>query len=191
MKKALCLLLLLAGPVRAAPPVSDPDWPCVQRFVPTLSAESYWNGPPPAGDWRADPRIAAVVAAAAPRTVPQEEASGKVRAFAAELTGSDRAARMATLFAGLVDETNGQRDQVIGRLRALTRRQREITRIVESISTPGPDADPAVRDEAAQRRAFLVREFEETERTIRYACEVPVQLEARLGAFGRMLDSAP
>jgi hypothetical protein len=78
----------------------------------------------------------------------------------------------------------------VDRLRALTRRQREISQIIESIAIPSAIADPATRDEVAQRRDFLMRQFQETERTVRYACEVPVQLEARLGAFGRVLDTA-
>ena len=39
-----------------------------------------------------------------------------------------------------------------------------------------------------QRRTFLIREYEEIERTIRYACEVPGALEARLGSFAQALQ---
>jgi hypothetical protein len=37
---------------------------------------------------------------------------------------------------------------------------------------------------------FVIRQYEEVERTIRYACEVPVQLEARLGLFAQALQGA-
>ena len=42
----------------------------------------------------------------------------------------------------------------------------------------------------AQRLAFVIREFEEAEQTLRYACEAPVALEARLGAYARALQKA-
>ncbi len=192
MKRIATLLgmLLLSAQLRAAPPVADPDWPCVQRFVPTLTAGTYWSGPPSTQDWHADPAIASVVAAIAPRIVPQDTAVQKLQAYVATLPPPGHVALLATLFSGLVDETNRQRDEVVDRLRALTRRQREVSQIIENIPTPNAAMDPATRDEVTQRRDFLIRQFQETERTVRYACEVPVQLEARLGAFGRVLDGA-
>ena len=186
----LALGLLLIGQVaNAAPPVRDPDWPCVQRYQPTLTAGTYWTGPPPASDWHANPQIATLVTTIAPRTVPLDAAVRQLNDFVAGLPASNRDAELAIVFAGLVDETNRQRDGIVARLRALTRRQREITHIVEGIPTPAPNADPAT-DEVTQRRGFLLREFDGTERTIRYACEIPVSLEARLGEFGRILEAA-
>jgi hypothetical protein len=181
---------LLVVPAQAAPPATDPDWPCMQRLVPTLTAGTYWTGPDATQDWHADPTVVAIVNAIAPRAVPQDAAVAKLQTYIAAVAAPARAASSAILFAGLVEETNRQRDQIIDRLRALTRRQREISQIVEHIAIPAPDADPSTRDEAVQRRKFLIREFQGTESTIRYACEVPVQLEARLGAFGRTLDAA-
>ena len=53
-----------------------------------------------------------------------------------------------------------------------------------------PDGAPAdQRQEVATRRDFLIRSYEEVGRTVRYACEVPVQLEARLGAYAHTLQS--
>ena len=55
-----------------------------------------------------------------------------------------------------------------------------------------PDAtgdQAAQRDDIMQRRALVIRGFEDVQRTIRYACDVPVQLEARLGAYARALQA--
>jgi len=110
----------------------------------------------------------------------------------AALPGADRPARSALLFAGLVDETNGQRAEVIDRLRGVARRQRSLTELVSKITAElralPPDAPAAQREEVVGRRAFLIREYEEIERTIRYACEVPVQMEAKLGALAQALQ---
>ena len=42
----------------------DPDWPCVQRLVPEVSAGMVWAGPPIDGDlgrdWRDNPEVNAL-----------------------------------------------------------------------------------------------------------------------------------
>ena len=41
-----------------------------------------------------------------------------------------------------------------------------------------------------QRRFFATKAFQDAERTLRYVCEAPVRLEARLGAWARALEAA-
>ena len=48
----------------------------------------------------------------------------------------------------------------------------------------------ARRVDLQQRYDFTARNFEEIQRTIRYACETPVALDARLGAWARALQDA-
>ena len=186
----LGLLALALG--AAGPPSADPDWPCAQRLVPKLTAATIWGGHDAAGDWRADPQVAAVVAVAAPRGVSAKNAAGQVERFMATLPGTERPARSALLFAGLVEETNEQRAQIIDRLRATARRQRSLTeltsRITAELRALPTDAPAAQREEVTTRRAFLIREYEDIERTIRFACEVPVRMEAKLGALAQALQ---
>lgn len=176
----------------AGPPPADPDWPCVQRLVPTLTAGTLWPGHEAAGDWRADPQVAAVVSDTAPRTRPVLQAVARLDAYAATVPAADRPAALSLLFGGLVDETNRQRGEVIERLRGIGRRQRTLTeitgRVSDELRTLPPDAPAAAREEVVQRRTFLIREYEEIGRTIRYACEVPSALEARLGSFAQALQ---
>ena len=56
----LALLGLGAGPALAQPK-GDPDWPCVQRKVSTLSPGTVWTGPDreAAGPWGDDFEAAA------------------------------------------------------------------------------------------------------------------------------------
>lgn len=176
----------------AGPPPGDPDWPCVQRLVPRLTAATIWGGHDAAGDWRADPEVAAVVAAVAPRSVPAQDGARQVERLVAALPPAERPARSALLFAGLVEETNGQRAQVIDRLRATARRQRALTELTSKITAElralPADAPLAQREEVTSRRAFLIREYEDIERTVRYACEVPVRMEAKLGTLAQALQ---
>ncbi len=192
MRRLLAGLAALAVGA-AGPPPADPDWPCVQRLVPTLTAGTIWAGSvAAAGDWRADPQVAAVVAEAAPRGRPVSGAVARLDAYAATLPAAGRPAALGLVFTGLVDETNRQRAEVIERLRGIARRQRSLTEITDRVTAElralPADAPAAVREEVVQRRTFLIREYEEIGRTIRYACEVPGALEARLGSFAQALQ---
>jgi hypothetical protein len=191
-------LMLSSAGLHAAPPVTDPDWPCRQRLVPELTAATFWNGPPlPAGaDWHADPRVAAEVAAAAPRDVPIDDGVAQIGRFADTLKPSERAALLPALFIGIVDETNRQRAEIIGRIKDLAQRQRGLGDVVAKITAELRDIpadaagdDAKRRGEIVQRRDFVIRSFEETERTMRFACDVPVELEARLGSYARALEA--
>ncbi len=187
--------LVLAGLVLAAAgPAPDPDWPCVQRLVPTLTASTLWGGHEAAGDWRADPRLAAVVPVLARRSLPAPAAAAQLERFVADVPEAERAVRLPELFQGLVDETNTQRAEVIGRLRDRARHQRLLTetvsRITGELRALPPDAEAATREEITTRRTLLIREYDEIERTIRYACEVPVQMEAKLGVLAGVLGGA-
>src|SRR5437667_603002 len=116
-----------AATAHAAPPRSeDPDWPCQQRLVPRLAAEAYWNGPlDTQRDWRTDREIAELVRRLAPRRVTTEEGLAAISSFARTLSG-DRAARLALVFRGLLEETDRERADLIERLKQIGRRQREI-----------------------------------------------------------------
>jgi len=176
----------------AGPPAGNPDWPCVQRLVPTLTASTLWSGQEATGDWRADPPVATVVKAAAPRTVSAEAGAAMLDRFVAAVPVADRPAVLAQVFAGLVDETNAERMVVIDRLRGVARRQRALTEVTSRVTAElralPPDAPTTQRDEVVSRRALIIREFDGIERTIRYACEVPVEMEAKLGTLARVLE---
>jgi hypothetical protein len=196
---AALALLLVAGPAVAAIPGQNPDWPCQQRFVPALTAGTFWNGPLPNGpDWHANRQVAALVAETAPREVPLDEGRAKLAAFVRRLKPADTKTLPPLLFVGIVDETNRQRGEIIDHIQDLTRRQRDLGDLVSKITTElqaipadavGEAADR--RAEIVQRRDFVIRSFDETQRTMRYACEVPVELEARLGDYAKTLQAKP
>jgi hypothetical protein len=180
----------------AAPPAEDPDWPCQQRLVPELTAGAYWTGVPIPDkvDWRADPRVAKLVEEVAPRDVPTETGVAEIQAFVKTAEPNV----LPAAFAGILEETNRQRDQLIARLKELMRRQREIAAKVgkatdeaSSIPADATGDDAARRADALNRQAFLTRTFDETRHTMRYACEAPTALDARLGAYARALQPAP
>lgn len=183
-----------SAPQRAA----DSDWPCEQRLVPSLTAAAYWNGTllEDPGDWRADPEVADLVQRLAPRRVSTKEGLSEIAAFARTLS-DDRPRRLTLAFRGLLGETDRERAGLIERLKEIGRRQREladlVARLAAELDSIPPDAEgeaAAKRVDLQQRHDFTARNFEEIRRTIRYACETPVELDARLGAWARALQSA-
>lgn len=176
-------------PARAA---TQPDWPCAQPLVPSLTAGSYWDKPIPAAasGWRSDTKIADVVAAATPRDVPVADAVAKVSAFADSVPASDRPAMLGELFQGLVDAINDERGHIIARIESLAARQRDLSHIATQLAAEARDAPPGqpATIELDQRRDFATRAFQEAQRTMRYACEAPTDLESRLGQLARVLQ---
>ena len=195
----LGLALVAAVNARAAPPrAEDPDWPCQQRLVPKLTAAAYWSGPAleGVGDWRADPEIADLVRRLAPRRVSTQEGLLEIAAFVRTVS-DDRPRRLALAFRGLLEETDRERVGLIEELKEIGRRQREladlVARFASELNALPSDAQgeaAAKRTDLQQRHDFTARNFEEIQRTIRYACETPVELDARLGAWARELQEA-
>ena len=195
----LGLALGAAVNARSAPPrTEDPDWPCQQRLVPKLTAAAYWSGPAleGLGDWRADPGVADLVRRLAPRGVSTQEGLSEIAAYARSVS-NDRPRRLALVFRGLLEETDRERAGLIEELKEIGRRQRELADLVARLATElnaiPPDAGgeaAAKRIDLQQRHDFTARNFEEIQRTIRYACETPVALDARLGAWARALQEA-
>lgn len=188
------VIVLFAG---AAPRSEDPDWPCQQRLVPHLTPAAYWNGPvDEQGNWQADPEIAELVHRLAPRRFKTEEGVAAIMNFA-KTTSEDRPHRLALAFRGLLEETDRERAGLIEQLRQMGRRQREladlVARLADELAAIAPDTtgeDAEKRVDLKQRHDFTARNFEEIQQTIRYACETPVALDARLGVWTRALQQA-
>jgi hypothetical protein len=196
----LALLALLAvAPAVAASRGEDPDWPCPQRLVPSIAAGSLWSGPelPDPAPWREAPEVAALVARAAPRSVDEATGLRTIETFAAPLDAAGRRRLLPLAFAGLLEETNRQRAELIGHIKVFARRQRGVAETVNRITAELDAVPPETSGEAAARRAeleqrhfFASKAFQDAERTLRYVCEAPVRLEARLGAYARALEAA-
>jgi hypothetical protein len=195
-------LLVLADAACFAAPAprrgGDADWPCQQRLMPVIGSGALWSGPPldSAGDWHGEPTVAELVGRIAPRNVSTEAGVAAIGTFADELPAADRPRLMTLVFAGLLDETNRERTEIIARLKDLGHRQHELADIasrageaLRGIPADATGDDAARRTDLEQRFAFVTQAFENTQRTMRYACEAPVRLEARLGRYAQAVKS--
>lgn len=181
-------LFPLATP--AAPPNTDPDWPCQQPLVPSVSAAMIWDGPPldDAADWRSDHDVSALVAAITPRTMSTEEGSAAIDRFLRDHP-RNRAISARRAFVGVLEETNNMRARVIENIKMLAERQRGMAEIIGRLSAEKDKAGANPDPELVDRWTFVQRSYYQEQRTIRYACEVPAQLDQRLGAYARVLSA--
>ena len=174
-----------------------PDWPCVQAKVPELSVVAMWAGPPldDANAWENDPKIKDLVPRLAARRVPLADAEKSVAEF---VTGSaaEREQKAKLLFAGLFDRLNRERTEVMNGIERLNRRQQELADKLRSDiaelhkvqDAPTPDA--AKLAQMSQQVEWSTRIFEDRRKSIRFVCEVPVLIEQRLFALGRVVQQA-
>jgi hypothetical protein len=188
--------LALSGTAARAADPRYPDWPCSQAKVPEISLAAVWAGPAlddAETKWKEDPRISALVAKLAARKTPLDEAEKSVKEFLAG-SAADKTANAKLLFAGLFDTLNAQRSQVMNGLERVSRKQRDAADRIreETIQLQGlQDAKP--RDDAkveamSNQLVWETRIFEDRRKVVRFVCEVPITIDQRLFALGRVIQ---
>src|SRR5215204_4176151 len=193
---AVVWMTLLAS-ATIAQPRPDPDWPCVQRKVPTISAGAVWSGPDPAGagEWGKDFEAAALAQKLASRRTSLEEADQLVEAFAKHAT-QDKAQRLTRVFAGVLELINTERDRVLHGIERYARGQRRLADRVRDESDrisavkDSPGAETTENSRALESQfAWDRRIFEERSQALTYVCETPVLLEQRLFEIARRIQA--
>jgi hypothetical protein len=163
-----------------------------------LSAAAIWAGPPidnVGNAWEQAPGLPELVARLAARRTPMTEAEKEIANY---LTGTaeEKQGKAKLLFAGLLETLNTQRTQVMNGLERANRKQKEfagtIREEVEKIrrlqDSPAPD-QPQI-EELGRQIEWETRIFEDRRKTMSFACEVPIEIEQRLFALSRAIQSA-
>ena len=181
---------------------TNPDWPCVQKKIESLSAGQSWDGPAVETDkvpWADDEKIKDLIAVLTSRRVPLPDAEVAVKKFADGVPAAERDAKLTLLFAGLFETSNAQRKTVIGGLEKYLKAQRDRGKIVEQ---KGVELDELRQksgtDEAAEMAVAKAEEafnwetriFQERQQNIPVACEIPVIIEQRLFDLVKVIRSA-
>ena len=195
----VALTLVAAAPLHeaAAQPHSDPDWPCVQRKVPSLSPASMWPGLAEealAADWRADRQVAAPVSEIAPRRISVEEGQEAILAFAEGL-GDDKEARLTLLFVGLFQALDAERSEVMRGIERFARNQARLAERIladraalEDVRLEARPDSPEVAGRS-EELAMAIRVFEDRRASLTHVCDVPRVIEQRLFAFARTIQA--
>ena len=188
MKLASAILVLTLG----APALADEAaLPCQQHFSDSLAPATYWEDTAQLEklpDWHKDKKIAALVGKLAPRDTDRDDDVRQLTAFRKAPHGKQA---LPMLFTGLVEETDRQRPEVIAKIRGMAQRQVNLNGTIQKVNdelSATPESEGAKHDEILQRRGFLQRDYDSLDKTLRYACQIPVDLEARLGLFAKTLQ---
>ena len=203
MKKLFLAATLLAAPLAmpAEPWAAgnDPDWPCIQRKVPELSIGQIWTGPElpdAAAAWQKDAQVAALVAEAAARRVPLEEAQKAIADFAATLPPADAKPRLQMLVRGLFDHMDGERMRVMAGITRYAHKQvamaaqlREQGAALDALIA-SDDADPDEVERKTDELTFATRIYDERTQSLTAVCEVPTIIEQRLYQLAKTVQQA-
>jgi hypothetical protein len=186
----------LGGAPAFAADAANPDWPCVQRMVATLTSAQIWDGPPvdDLAHWRDNEEITKLIPVLASRRVPLEEAAAAIERFAAAQPPEHRDHALKLLFAGLLSAVNSDRAAVLNGIERFQRRQRALAAEIErkgvvirelKEKAASDEKARAALAEAEERYRWDVRVFSERQESLPIACEVPVVIEQRLFDLGR------
>ena len=198
---ALAFALGIAFGPALAQPRPDPDWPCVQRKVASLSAGQFWTGPDitAAGDWGGDNDAAVLAQKIASRRTDLTEVDPLLDAYVTK-AGADKARGLTHVYAGVFEVINGERDKVVsgiaryaqGQRRMAERIRDEADKISQVKDAPSvSDATELPRDQSDLETKFAWdrRIFQERSQSLSYVCEVPQLLEQRLGEIARRIQA--
>jgi hypothetical protein len=178
--------MFAALPARAA----EPEWPCIQRKVPVLTAAQMWDGPDVAAltGWQDDAEMGRLIKLLVSRATPIETAIESLSQWARAQPDSSRDEKLRTLFAGVLKSINDDRALVLTGIERFQRRQRELAdRIQAQGAMLGALRARAATDEQARaeltaaedRYKWDTRFFAERQESLPLACEIPVQIEQR------------
>jgi hypothetical protein len=166
--------------------------------VASLSYGQMWGGPPldeAFKTWRDDRDIASIVSTLAARRTSMEEAKALIERFA-KRAGDQADAELAKIFAGVFEEINAQRTQIVNGIERYARKQRELSERIkaESIRMAETQKDMASQNtpEALKQQEALTwdtRIYDERTQALTYVCESPVLLEQRAFDIGREIQS--
>ena len=193
-------LIALGGPSALAAEAANPDWPCIQRKVVTLTSAQMWDGP--AVDdltgWRDNDAMTKLIAVLVSRRVPIEQAAAAIAQFVVVQPPDKRDEALKLLFAGLLSTINSDRAAVMNGIERFQRRQKaraaEIERegaVLRQLKERAA-SDEQARAElttAEDRYNWDVRVFTERQQSLPLACEVPVVIEQRLFELAREIRS--
>ena len=193
-------IIALGGPSALAADTANPDWPCVQRKVATLTSVQMWDGPAvdDLTQWRDNEEIERLIAVLASRRVPLEDAAAAIAKFAAAQPQDKRDDALKLLFAGLLSTINSERAVVMSGIERFQQRQKARAAEIERQGTvlrhlrERAASDESARSElvtSEERYNWDVRVFSERQQSLSLACEVPVVIEQRLFELSRGIRS--
>lgn len=188
------IFMLQATTAIAAPRGLDPDWPCQQVKVPSLSIASFWNGPAidlTASKWRQNESGAALVAIITQRRLPLEQAAHRIEDYAkSHATKTD----LLDVLSGTFDVLDRERSNVLDGLDRFGQRQkiladnlRNDSEALHAAQANMPQDEVAIRS-LTEHLLWDQQVFQARRNSLRYACDIPPIIEQRLYGVAKVIE---
>ncbi|TCN29574.1 hypothetical protein [Sinorhizobium americanum] len=185
---ALCLAQIPG--IAGAADFSDPDWPCIQRKVESLSAGLMW--PKPVVRVPLSPAADELVETLSLRRVTLEEAGTLVAAFVERNKQVDGQV-LGTIFYSVFDNIAGTRQRLIAGIARYSRSQIALSSRIDGsrvkmaglMREKNPDFDRI--DKLEEQIDWDERIYRDRSQALTYVCETPVILEKRAYAIAQIL----
>lgn len=178
-------------PAQVSGAAPEPDWPCVQVYVPDVSPGQLWSGPAieeVTPRWRDDAEVRRLVALAVGGEVPLPAFDAEVAALA-EAAGEERNQALTALFAGIYEAHAERRRAALQAIKRYARHQDALHARIAGTLAALDAAEPGSREAAAVEEAlqWQRRILDDRRRALEAVCEQPVLVEQQLGIFARAI----
>jgi len=189
-------LLLISSPTYSADEI-DPEWPCIQAYVPEVAIAVIW--PEPVEEdvydvWRNDAKLKNFVLEFGQLEQFENTDRDRLASFAESIPEADRIATLNAAAAGIVNQFNARRSDYFKGIRKFTRQQIAMAKKIEEhlnelvvLSNRNDEESKKRVLDIEETTAWQQRIFDKRERTIGLLCETPVELESLLGDIVRDL----
>jgi len=174
---------------------TDPEWPCVQVFVPEVITAIYWPEVIPdehLGLWKESPELEALVNELGNIDRFTDEERQRIQAFAEAVPETDKLAVLNSVANGVVATTNQRRMRFLQGIKKYTRQQIAIAAQIEStlneLAALNDADDNERKSEIEETLAWHERVYDQRERSIISLCDRPVELEEKLSSVMRELS---
>jgi hypothetical protein len=200
---AFAIAMTLGVAPSSAQDAAKPEWPCVYRKVPVLTAATIWDGPEitDTSSWRKDETIRKLSQYLISRRIKVEDAEAAVKKYATGLPADTHDNKLTELFAAVLVRTNEDRKLIMSGIEKFHKRQLERAQDIEKEGLTIPSGgDPGVTDDSGgpageisqlasqeEKYKWEIRTFQEKQANIPIACEIPQLIDERAGALARAI----
>lgn len=175
--------------------LSDPEWPCIQRKVETLSIAQIWPSPieeQNLPELRSE--IKSLAMSLTLRRLTPEESTKLVQSFVTEQSHEEIKLLLEQVFLDFFERVNQRRQEVITGIGRYAVNQIELSERIDAnrqifnelLSTEPQDFDKI--DEVEAKIDWDQRIFNERAKSLEYVCEIPILIEKHAYSIGQILQ---
>jgi len=181
----LCVLVLLLQPLSASAADPEPDWPCIQAFVPVVELGVLWPQVVPESDldqWKSDQRVEPLAQKLGNLAEYTDEERQLVEQFIEQTPEADQVSALNRLAVGTLAMANKRRALYIKGIKKYTRQQTAIAAQIEEglnrlAQLEQDDVQSTEREELRETMDWHQRVFDQREHSMIALCDQPVLVE--------------